>query len=40
LENAEDRKLAINNSFEDVIKFMVTPSKPEPRRVFKPRKKK
>lgn len=31
-----DTKLAINGSFEDVIKVMVTPQKPEP----KPAKKK
>ena len=35
-----DSKLAINGSFEDVIKVMVTPQKPEPKKVDKPKKKK
>jgi hypothetical protein len=34
-----DTKLAINGSFEDVIKVMVTPSKQEPKKVDKPKKK-
>lgn len=35
-----DTKLSINGSFEDVIKVMVTPSKPEPEKADKPKKKK
>jgi hypothetical protein len=34
-----DTKLAINGSFEDVIKVMVTPTKQEPKKVDKPKKK-
>jgi hypothetical protein len=35
-----DTKLAINGSFEDVIKVMVTPTKQEPEKEKKPVKKK
>jgi len=35
-----DTRLSINDSFEDVIKVSVTPSKPEPGKVDKPKKKK
>jgi hypothetical protein len=35
-----DNKLAINGSFEDVIKAMFTPTKQEPKKVDKPKKKK
>jgi hypothetical protein len=35
-----DTKLAINGSFEDVIKVMVTPGKPEPKKEDKSKKKK
>jgi hypothetical protein len=34
-----NEKLAINESFEDVIKVMVTPTKQEPKKVNKPKKK-
>jgi hypothetical protein len=34
-----DNKLARNGSFEDVIKVMITPSQPEPKKVDKPKKK-
>jgi hypothetical protein len=33
-----DEKLAINGSFEDVIKVSVTPGKQEPKKVEKPKK--
>jgi hypothetical protein len=35
-----DTKLAIEGSFEDVIRVSVTPGKPEPKKVDKPKKKK
>jgi len=35
-----DEKLAVKGSFEDVIKLSVTPQKPEPKKIDKPKKKK
>jgi hypothetical protein len=35
-----DTKPSINGSFEDVIRVMVTPSKPKPKKLDKPKKKK
>jgi hypothetical protein len=38
--NQSSSELAINGSFEDFVKVMVAPSKPEPKKVDKPKKRK